>query len=209
MIEGGGVSARGRGAGDGTSTSPRRWPHWFWSRFDRRRDESSAPTSSGLPSRAALVAAVGELEIRSVAQREPIAVVRLRVPAASRITDEDLAEVARVAEGSLPPYARLYEESRGEFILLLPAADAADAVSEAVKLQTEVSNLRIEGDRGVEVLAGISASFGGEPYIFESIALRAEEALEKANSEDGGFAVVTGYTSEIYGQERRSFEGNG
>lgn len=201
MSEGGGKAVRGRAAA--ATTNGGRRPRWLWSRFERQPDESPSPTSSGLPSRAALAAAVGELEIRSVAQREPIAVVRLRVPAASRITDDDLAEIATVAVSSLPPYARLYEESRGEFVLLLPAAEETDAMHEAVRLQAEVSNLRIEGDREVTVLAGVSASHGGEPYIFEWIASKAEEALEKAKDEVGGLAVVRSHTSETYGREHR------
>lgn len=142
--------------------------------------------ASGLASAAALELAAAELATRSIHVRAPIAVARFRVVGAA-LEDEEFATLASHAQVPLRHYDRLYRVGAAELVLLLPGSDAAAAVPVASRVRSEVEP--------ISLAAGISSSVPGEPFVFEWIAAKAEEALERAE-ERGGLSVVPSLHAE-------------
>jgi len=139
-----------------------------------------ADPTTGLASFAALEVAASELATRSIQMRAPIAIARFRV-VGIQLEDEEFASLAARAQVPLRSYDRLYRVGAAELLLLLPGSDAAAAVLVASRVRQEVG--------GETLAAGISSSVAGEPFVFEWISIKAEEALERAEDHDG-LAVV-------------------
>jgi GGDEF domain-containing protein len=162
-------------------------------RRDRRRMVGTEPAVelvdrvTGLASAAALELAASELATRSFHVRAPIAIARFRV-VGTPLEDAELASLVARAQVPLRHYDRLYRVGSAELLLLLPGSDAAAAV-------TVASRVRQEAD-GDALAAGISSSLPGEPFVFEWISAKAEEALERAE-DHGGLAVVPSMNTEL------------
>lgn len=163
-------------------------------------DEPLIVKATGLPSVWALTLAAQELEDRSLTSRRPVAVARFRLDRVLEAGDELRAEIASRAQVPLRAYDRLYDLLAGEFALLLPGAEAADAVPLVSKIQMEVGRLPLSEGGSVGLLAGISSSLEGDHFLYEWVRTRAEQGLDDAEDR-GGLVVVPTFQRELFGAD--------
>lgn len=173
---------KGKGRG-----SPRKW--WRLGRSEADPEEAAIDAGSGLPAGQWLTIQVRELEDRSLSERAPIAVVKVRVGDDGRANEDDLVDVVGRLESVLRAYERLFRVGARDFILLVPGADLAKGRAMARKLRDKVGAVSMWRGGFLQVECGVSASAEGEPFVYEHVAMKAEEALENAD-QHGGVGVV-------------------
>lgn len=171
----------------GKEGSQRSW--WRLGRSKAAQTETAIDAGSGLPADQWLTTQLRELEDRSLSERAPIAVVKVRVEDDERATEEDLVDVVGRLESVLRAYERLFRVGARDFILLAPGADLAKGAAMARKLRDKVGAVAMWRGGFLQIQCGVSASIEGEPFIYEHVAMKAEEALENADRQ-GGVGVV-------------------
>jgi Diguanylate cyclase, GGDEF domain len=144
---------------------------------------------SGLPGAGWLERQARELEGRSLADRNAIAILRFRVEDQGLATEEDLVRIADRMRAKLRAYDRLFRVGEREFVLLVPGSDEVTGRELGEQVRSTVGTVALSRGATAQVHCGVSASYEGEPFVFEWVSAKADEALEMAELE-GGLAVV-------------------
>jgi len=152
----------------------------------RHRADSTLDALTGLLNRRALPARFAEVADQAAIADRPISVVLADVDHFKRINDvhghatgdEVLQAVANALRGSLRTFELLYRIGGEEFLLLLPGADASDAIAVAESLRSAVADA---GPAGLDVTCSFGVATTGGPHAdADALLAQADTALYEA-----------------------------
>lgn len=182
-----------------TATKKLAWPRRGWWSLSRRGPLSAAE----LPAADWLAAQVKELEVRSMSELAPIAVIKLQIEDFGRATRPELDEVAGWLQSCLPVYERFFRVDDRDFILLAPGADIRKARALSLTLRDRVGSQPLQRGGWMHLRCGACASRMGNPFDFSSVSSIADEALEAAEAHDGVAALEMNLRDQLRDIEDR------
>jgi diguanylate cyclase (GGDEF)-like protein len=175
------------------------WAHMH-SEVAQRAEAVMDPLTQML-NRKALVSRAAELAQQTALTRTPVGVVlgdldhfkAVNDSAGHQVGDAVLRDVAFRWRLSLRAYEMAYRLGGEEFLVLLPGSALAEAEEVAERLRASVAAAPVAG-QAVTMSFGVAASGDGEPFDFEALYARADEALYRAKR--GGRDRVCGGPGE-------------